>query len=178
MTMTETHEILDNPVTGERLRVLSSTDDVFAFELGLAPGAAVAGAHVHPFQRQTLRVVEGAMVSNIDGKRVALSTGEAVEIPAGTRHDQSNPHQAPARVVEEIRPAARMHDFFRVFFALARDGRTDRRGVPSPLVAAALFDEFRDSIRPAALGLRVLVAVLAPFARLLGRRALIRSYLV
>ena len=61
---------------------------------------------------------------------------------------------------------------------LARDGYTSRHGVPRPLVAAALFAEFSDSIAVASRVERLALAVLTPLARLLRRDRLIRRYLV
>lgn len=73
-------------------------------------------------------------------------------------------------MIEELHPAGRIHEFFRVLFRLARDGRTDAKGFPPPLLAAALFSEFKDTIRMAPLGTCVLLTVLAPIASVLGYR--------
>ena len=168
-------EILENPVTGETIRVLESSPEVFKMEFALRPHARVAGTHVHPGQDQRLSVEAGTLVCLVDGETKVVRAGESVLVPAGTRHDQANPHDVPVRAIEEYRPAGRIHDFFRVYFGMAREGLTDRKGVPSPLLAAALFAEFRDSVRPGPLGLRILIAVLSPLAALLGHRRRVRA---
>lgn len=171
-------ELLFNPRTTETLRVLTSTPEVFIIELSLSPRAAIAGLHVHPHQTQTISVVRGTLACHVDGQEVVLGPGASCAVPPGARHDQRNPGDEPAVAREEYRPAARMHDFFRVLFALARDGYTSRHGVPRPLVAAALFAEFSDSIAVASRVERLALAVLTPLARLLRRDRLIRRYLV
>jgi hypothetical protein len=93
------------------------------------------------------------------------------------RHFQWNPCDTEAVVVEEIRPAGRIHEFFEVLFGLARDGRTDANGYPPLVLSAAVFTEFRDAIRPAPLRLRLLFGVLGPIALALGYRRQIDDYL-
>lgn len=106
-----------------------------------------------------------------------MRAGQTTTIPVGARHFQWNPCDSEAVVIEEIRPAGRIHDFFKVLFGLARDGRTDVNGYPSLVLSAALFSEFKDSIRPAPLGLRLLIGVLGPIALALGYRRQVEKYL-
>ena len=47
-------EVITNPITGEVIRVLESTPDLFRFEFVLLPHGTVAGAHQHPYQQQTI----------------------------------------------------------------------------------------------------------------------------
>jgi mannose-6-phosphate isomerase-like protein (cupin superfamily) len=171
------HEILHNPATTETIRVLESTPERFTIDYSLKPHAHIAATHIHPFQRQRFSVTAGTLVCMVDGKRVTLKAGESVVLDPGAVHDQANPHDVEVQVIEEYQPAARMHDFFRVYFALARDGLTNAAGMPPLLLTAAVFHEFRDSIQPGPRVLRVLVSLLAPVARLFGRDRVIRRYL-
>lgn len=177
MTMTAQAELLINPCTTERLTVLASTPEVFRISFELAPGERIAGLHAHPNQAQTLEVVDGTLACQVGDERVVLGAGAHHIVKPGVVHDQANPGDVPVTVIEEYRPARRMHAFFRTLFALARDGYTTRRGRPYPLVAAALFTEFADSISVASRGERIALAILRPFARLFRRDRLIRAYL-
>lgn len=69
-----------------------------------------------------------------------------------------------------------MHEFFATLFNLAKDGKTNSKGYPSPLLGAALMSEFKDSIRPAPLPLRLLFGALAPLAEALGYKRLLKKY--
>jgi hypothetical protein len=113
----------------------------------------------------------------IHGEHRIVRADQTTTVPVGARHFQWNPCDSEAVVIEEIRPAGRIHDFFKVLFGLARDGRTDVNGYPSLVLSAALFSEFKDSIRPAPLGLRLLIGVLGPIALALGYRRQVEKYL-
>jgi quercetin dioxygenase-like cupin family protein len=169
-------EILENPVTGEALRVLESTPAVFKVQYSLRPHGEIAGAHFHPGMQQKITVLSGEMHLRIDGAHRVVRAGESAQIPAGAHHFQWNPCDSEVVAIEEIRPAGRLHEFFSVLFGLARDGKTDSQGRPSLLLSAALFTEFKDSIRHAPFGTRVLLDGLAPIASLLGHRRQVDRY--
>ena len=169
-------EVITNPVTGEVVRVLESTPEVFRFEFVLLPHGTVAAPHQHTVQ-QTIAARAGTLHCSVEGTHHVLEPGQAVVIAAGQTHDQWNPADTEVWAMEEFRPAARMHDFFRVLFGMARDGLTDEKGVPRPLLASALFAEFSDSIRPGRRFDRVLLAALRPLARLAGSHRVVQQYL-
>lgn len=170
-------EILSNPRTQEKITVLESNEEVFRITFELPPRAQIAGTHRHPLQTQTLSVVRGELVCRVGDRTVTIRPGESHDVAPGVLHDQANPGAEPVEVLEEYRPARRMHAFFRVLFALARDGHTTRTGVPYPLVGAALFAEFEDSITAGSWLERAALIALRPFAGLFGRDRLIRAYL-
>lgn len=171
------NETIHNPVTGETLRVLESNEDVFRVEFTIKPGGEIAGEHLHPFQDQSIFVLEGKLGCRIGETNHIMSAGAAKVIPAGTPHFQWNAHNGETRAVERFRPAGRAHDMFRVVFALARDGHTDSKEVPKPLIGAAFVSEFRDVLRPTSAKLRLLFGILGPLSRLLGYRRVIRRYI-
>lgn len=168
--------ILENPVTGEAFRVLESTPDVFKVQYSLRPHGEIAGAHFHPGKEQQITVLSGEMHLRINGAHRVVRAGESASVPAGAHHFQWNPSDAEVVAIEEIRPAGRLHEFFSVLFGLARDGKTDSQGRPSLFLAAAVFSEFRGSIRQASFGTRLLLDVLAPIASLLGYRRQLDRY--
>ena len=170
-------EILENPVTGEALRVLESTPSVFKVQYSLRPHGEIAGAHFHPGKGQQITVLSGEMHLRINGAHRVVRAGESASIPAGAHHFQWNPCDSEVTAIEEIRPAGRLHEFFCVLFGLARDGKTDSQGLPPLFLAAAIFSEFKDSIRQASFGTRVLLDVLAPISSLLGYRRQLDPYL-
>jgi hypothetical protein len=92
---------------------------------------------------------------------------QQVTVPSGEMHLRIN--GAP--------PDGRLHEFFSVLFGLARDGKTDSQGRPPLFLAAAVFSEFKGSIRQAPFGTRVLLALLAPIASLVGHRRQLDQYL-
>lgn len=170
-------EILDNPVTGESMRILESTAQSFKAQYTLKPHGEIPGEHFHPRKEQLVSVLSGEMHLRVEGEHRILRAGETTTLPVGARHFQWNPCDTEAVVIEEIRPAGRIHDFFKVLFGLARDGRTDPNGYPSLVLAAAVFTEFQDSIQPSPLGVRLVCRVLGPVALAMGCRRRIERYL-
>ncbi|MCW5890758.1 MAG: cupin domain-containing protein [bacterium] len=170
-------ELLENPVTGESMRVLVSTAQAFTAQYALRPHGEIPGEHRHPGKEQSVSVLSGELHLRVDGKHCIVRAGQSMTLPAGARHFQWNPCDDEAVVIEDIRPAGRIHDFFRVLFGLARDGRTDRNGYPSLLLAAALFAEFDDDVQPTAFGMRLVSSVLGPIALVAGYRRQIDEYL-
>ena len=177
MEITIEKETIYNPITGEKLLVLESTEEVFRMGFTIDPHSEIAGEHIHPFQQQTVVVTAGELHCRIDGINHVLRTGDSATVPAGGRHFQSNPTSAEARAIEEYRPAGRIHNMFRVLFTLAQEGKTNRKGVPHPLIGAAFIAEFKDTVRVSSFGLRLLFGLLAPVSRLLGYRRTIRGYI-
>lgn len=170
-------EILENPVTGESMRILESIPEAFRAQYSLRPHGEIPGEHLHPRKEQRISVLAGEMHVRTEGEHRVLRAGETAIIPPGARHFQWNPCDSEAVVIEELRPAGRIHDFFKALFGLARDGRTDEKGFPSLVLAAALFSEFRDTIRPASRGLRLVIRVLGPIALAAGHRRQVEKYL-
>ena len=58
-------QIIENPVSGERITFLRTARDTggerLEFELELTPDGHVPGAHVHPEQEERFEVLEGVM---------------------------------------------------------------------------------------------------------------------
>jgi hypothetical protein len=70
-----------------------------------------------------------------------------------------------------VRPALQFESLLETMFALAADGKTNRRGMPNPfrlaVIARAHFDTVRLPFPPATVQ-RLSLAIGAPLGRLLG----------
>jgi len=120
-----------------------------------------------------MRIVAGRLFARVAGEVRTLVPGEVLEIPAGTPHSVWTEAE-PATTIWRTMPALRTREFTRKLYDLAREGRTDARGVPGLLQVAVLATAYRDVIgfpRPPAPVQRVVFGILAPIGRLLGRRA-------
>ena len=171
--------LYENPVTGERgvVRVApqEANGHLLVVDLYLRPGGAVAGEHVHPVITEAFTVVRGRLAVRHAGRELAADPGTRVEVRPGEAHDFWNAADEEVRLLVEVRPGERLEQLIRQLFLTAQDGRTDARGRPRPLHAAVLAREFGDTIRftsPPRLVQRALSGLLAPVARVAGRRAL------
>jgi mannose-6-phosphate isomerase-like protein (cupin superfamily) len=170
--------VFQNDVTGERAIVLEGAEDsadgrIVAY-LGVRPGGAVAGEHIHPSITERFKVVSGELCVSINGAESILGPGDEVTVEPGTPHDWWNAGDQEAQVVVDVDPGARFELMLTTTFGLANDGLTDDRGMPHLLQLAVIADEFRDVIvftdppRPVQ---RLLFGVVAPLGRRLGYRA-------
>jgi mannose-6-phosphate isomerase-like protein (cupin superfamily) len=145
--MAVSRQVLDNPVSGERItfrKTAADTDgELLAIDLELSPDGHVPGAHVHPAQEERFEVVKGTMTFRKGLRIITASAGDTVVVPAGTVHRFENGGNTPAHVRVEVRPALRMEELFETAVALARDGRTTAGGMPHPLGPRAVHARVR-----------------------------------
>ena len=149
--MAKSGDILEHPVTGERLvwrKVARDTGGkLLQADLYVAPGGFVAAEHVHPMQEERFEVLAGVLRLHIDGKEKTMRTGEIEVVPAGRPHVWWNGGQEELHVLGEFRPALRTEMFFETYFGWARDGKTNRKGLPNPLRLAVLMDAYQVELR-------------------------------
>jgi quercetin dioxygenase-like cupin family protein len=182
-SMSKAGQVIENPVTGERVVVRVGTEDsreeLLVTDLYVRPGGAVAGEHVHPVIHESFTVVRGRVGFLLDGREAVAGSGKRLHIPPGMVHDWWNAGEEEAHVVVEIRPGARFEEMIVNLFGLAQDGKTNAKGMPNLLQTALFAREFEDVLyftRPPRAFQKVLFAVLAPIARLLGYRGSYPEY--
>ncbi len=173
--MIRTGDILDNPVTGETIHFVKTSADTggayVLIDVLVQPSGFVAAAHVHPYQTEVFEILEGEITFKAGGKTFTAAAGEVVEVTPGMSHKFWNAGDAPARFRCEVRPALQFEQLIETMFALAADGKTNRKGMPNPfrlaVIAKAHFADVRLPFPPAWLQ-RAGLATGAPLGRLLG----------
>jgi mannose-6-phosphate isomerase-like protein (cupin superfamily) len=168
-------DVLENPVTGERIvfrRTSAETNgEAVVFETFVRPNGFVAAAHVHPAQEERFEIISGRLGLEIGGKEVIAEPDETLTIPAGTPHRFWNAGEDEARFRCHVRPALQFEQLLETMFALAADGKTNKRGMPNLLrlavIARAHFNVVRLPFPPAFVQ-RLGLALGAPLGRLLG----------
>jgi quercetin dioxygenase-like cupin family protein len=167
-------QIIDNPVSGERiefLRTAADTDgELLEFELELAADGRVPGAHVHPEQEERFHVLEGTMKFRLGMRTIVAEAGESVVVPAGRVHKFSNGGDGPARVRVQVEPALDMEDLLATTAELAHEGNVLRSGMPKPLHLALFVKRFRREVRAPFPPAAMVHAALAPLAALARQR--------
>ena len=159
------------------LRVARSAADtggeLLELEATYGPGSVEPLEHFHPRQDEHFEILAGTMEARIDGASRTLTTGDELDIPAGTVHAMWNGGTDTARVLWQTRPALRTEEFLRLVGRLAQEGKLTARGARDPLMGAAAMNEYRAEFRPAkppAAVQAVAFPTLAAVARVLGRR--------
>jgi quercetin dioxygenase-like cupin family protein len=169
-----------NPATRERFvwrHTAASTGGEFAeVDLFLDEGATV-DPHIHPQQREDFRIEAGKLQLCVGKEEHTLAVGDEHSVEARAVHAWRNVGPGTAHVVIRFTPAMRSEDFFETFCGLARDGKVNKKGLPSsPLQMAVLFHEFRHEIASPAPARYIVGPVVALLARLGTRKGLRSRY--
>jgi quercetin dioxygenase-like cupin family protein len=174
-TVIRAGETIENPVTGERL-VFRKTSaetkgEAVVLECFIRPAGFVAAAHVHPSQEERFEVLKGEVGFKLDGEEIVARAGDRINVPAGTRHRFWNASEEEAHFVCEVRPALQFEQLIETMYALAADGKTNRKGMPNPLRLAVIARHHFQDVRlpfPPAWMQRLGLALGAPLGRLVG----------
>jgi hypothetical protein len=116
-------------------------------------------------------VLRGTVGFTLGRKKVVAGPGERLTVPAGTTHKFWNAGDGVAHFVCEIRPVLQFEQLLETMFALAADGKTNRKGMPNLLRLAVIAREHFDTVRlpfPPAVMQRAGLALGAPLGRLAG----------
>jgi quercetin dioxygenase-like cupin family protein len=144
-------DTLVNSATGEELTFLqtaASTNGEYVEVVAVVqPGGAVAAAHVHPKQSETFTAIEGTLDLRVGKQRIRLTQGESATVEAGTAHKFWNAGDEPIMFHCTISPALQFESLIESMFGLARDGKTNKKGMPNPVRMAVIARAHRDVIR-------------------------------
>ena len=168
-------DAIENPVTGERI-VFHKTSretngEAVVIEAFVQPTGFVAAAHVHPHQDERFQILRGTVGFRLGKQRLTLGAGERLTVAAGTPHAFWNAGDEEAHFVCEVRPALQFEQLLETMFALASDGKTNRKGLPNPLRLAVVARHHFEDVRlpfPPAWMQRAGLALGAPVGRLVG----------
>ena len=176
--MIQAGDTIHNPITGERVTFLKTAAETkgesVLIEVTVEPTGFVAAPHVHPKQTERFTILEGELTFWTGRETFTAGAGESVIVPAGTPHKFWNPADVEARFVCDVTPALGFAELLDTMFALARDGKTNRKGLPNPLRMAVIARAFKDVVRlpfPPAWMQDCGLAVGAPLGHLMGYRA-------
>jgi quercetin dioxygenase-like cupin family protein len=182
--MSKAGDVFENPVTGEfgyvRVGTQETNGALLVSDLRVRPGGAVLGAHVHPTIDERFTVLKGKIGYMRGDQKGVLQAGDSADLPRGIPHDWWNAGDEEARVIVEVRPAARFEQMVTTLFILAHEGKTNRKGVPNPLQMAVIAQEFADVVQflnPPPWLQRVLFGLMAPLGRLAGYKAIYPHHL-
>ena len=163
--MAHRRDVIENPVTGERITFLQTSRDTGGESLqlnwSLEPDGSLPGAHTHPHQQECFEVLSGTLGVRVGRRKYRLGAGGVMMVPAGAVHTLDT------------------ESVLQTIFGLARDGKVSKRGAPGLLQIIALLDEYEDELGIPWVPKRVqhaIVSRLAPLARGRGYRGRYPEY--
>lgn len=176
----EQRPVFTNPATNERSVLLTDpreqAEQALVSHLFVAPGGRVVAPHLHPTVEERFLILAGQVGFLIDGKESTLGPGEGATVPPGVIHDWWQVGDEEAQALVEVKPGVRFGEMAATLFGLAREGKVNPKGMPSPLQLAVLGHEYRDIVvftKPPPAVTRV---VLPPLAWLGRRRGYLPTY--
>jgi quercetin dioxygenase-like cupin family protein len=134
-----------NPVQKDYVTFLKTSSDTDGastlVEVELAPGGGV-GIHFHKTYREIFNCLEGTLGVQLGSVVSRLRPGESATALPNVNHRFFNDSNTVCRFRVELQPASRgFEESLQVAYGLARDGKTNRKGLPSSTLALAwLFD--------------------------------------
>ena len=175
--MIKTGDVIENPITGEKMEFLQTAEDtggaLLQLMLTVKPGGFVAAPHIHPKQEERFMVKSGTIRLQVDGDERLLSAGQEGRVSPGTPHVWWNGGADELKALVEFRPALRTQDTLSTIFALARDGKTNKMGVPNLLQIAVTVRKYGGNMylaKPPIFVQKLLFVSIAWIGRLLGYR--------
>ena len=88
-------DIIENPVTGERIEFLRTArqtgGELVEIEVTVQPNGFVAAAHVHPKQDERFEILEGEIEFKLEKQTVTARPGDVVLVAAGRRTSSTTP---------------------------------------------------------------------------------------
>lgn len=182
MAMAKAGDIIENPITGERILFTKTSEDTngqyLEMEIFVRPGGFVAAEHIHTAEDETFEVLSGTVAMSVEGRKTAGTSGFKHTVKAGTPHIWVNDGSDELQVRVTLSPAHEMERFFEVLFGLAADGKANDQGLPNMIHLALLGIRHRMWLAgPPIAAQRALFHMLKPIGILLGYTKLHRKYI-
>ncbi len=176
--MVKRDDVIENPITGEKMEFLQTSEDtdgsLLQLILTVKPNGFVATPHIHPIQEERFMVKTGTLRLRIGDDESLLSSGQEGLVPRGIPHVWWNGGADEMKALVEFRPALHTEDFFSALFALARAGRTNRMGMPNLLQIAVMNRKYQHEVylaKPSIAVQKILFRSIAWIGLLLGYQA-------
>ena len=131
------------------LQTSAETNGAFTLveiELGKSEGPPL---HYHKTFAEKFEVKEGVLYLQVKKEHKVLQVGESFTVPAGTPHRFYNQSNETVRFHITFQPGhAGMENFIKIFYGLAEDGLTDKKGKPKNFSHLAVALIMSDSNAP------------------------------
>ncbi len=176
--MVQSGEAITNVRTGQRMvfrktgRETNGT--LLEIECFNPPSGVKEPEHIHPVQESICEVISGKLHFQVNGKMRIVLPGEVIIIPAGIPHYFWNGGDTEAHHIQRFKPSLKIDTFFRTYFALAREDKLNKKGLPNLFLISLVSLNHQNEIRlvkpPWALQ-KIIFSLLAPIGKLLGYKA-------
>jgi mannose-6-phosphate isomerase-like protein (cupin superfamily) len=173
--MIKAGDTIINIRTGQRMTFLQTWLETNGMFLQIECESPVSNTrehlHLHPYQENRFQIVSGELTFSIDGTIHKASEGTTLSVPKNVLHEFWNEGNVSAVYIQEFFPALKIDQLFETFFALARDGKLNKKGKPNIFRASVIMLHFQNELRLAQYNWtlqKIVFTLLAPIGKLLG----------
>ena len=175
MKMAKRGKIIENPITGERMEFIQTSEDteggLLQLMLTVKPKGYIGVPHVHPYQEERLVVKSGSLLLKLGDDVCLLTAGHEGVIARGIPHLWWNSGSDDLKTLVEFRPALQIENYFSSILALAQAGKLNQKGLPNLLQIAVMNRKYWYEIyltRPSIAVQKAFYRSIAWIGRLLG----------
>jgi len=158
-----------NPALNDTATFIKTSEEtngeytLIEIDLGKSDGPPL---HYHKAFSEQFQVQEGVLYIQIGKGKQTLNVGESVTVPAGTPHRFYNKTNDKVKFHITLKPGhTGMENFIKIFYGLASDGLTDKKGKPKDFAHLAVALIISDSNAPGWMSL------ISPIIRGVAKRA-------
>ena len=170
-----------NPVQRDTvifLKTSSETKGEYTLvDVELAAGGSV-GLHYHKTYSEKFIVLKGTLGVILNRDELKIAEGQSATAHKNVLHRFYNPTDQPVRFQVELRPASPGFErSLQVAYGLARDGKTNSKGIPLNIFNVAMLLEMSESKLPGAYtAFEFVLLALAKLGRALGMHKKLHRY--
>ena len=172
---------ITNPINGETVTFIKTARETggayILVEVELSPGGGV-GMHYHTAFTEHFEAVEGRLGIQSGGQTLFLKPGETADVPLRVRHRFFNPSaDQKIRFRTTISPARQFEEMLRIIYGLARDGKTNDKGMPNIWHMSIVFQKGESYMPNMPIRFQKAVfGLIAKIARLMGKHKELYPY--
>ncbi|WP_395078099.1 cupin domain-containing protein [Flavobacterium sp.] len=178
--MARTNQFIKNNTFGDEVKFLVTSEDsqgkLLKAELLVKPGGGEPPSHYHPIQSETFTITSGEMNLIHNGKEIILKAGQSYTVPPNTPHKFWNGSKADAVAIVELKPALKTEFFLETLYALDKQGKTNKEGLPNLLQFSAILNETYGEffvVGPPIFAQKFIAKVVGWFAKTIGYKGYI-----
>jgi len=141
-----------NPIVKDRVTFVetakSSHGKITCIEVELTPSGGNE-LHFHNNFIETFEVLEGVLTMKLDPDIFKLKKGEVKSVPRNQLHYFKNTSTEAVRFLVKIEPGNQNFEaFLAIMYGLARDGLTNRKGIPKSLWHIGVISAISETYPP------------------------------
>ncbi|HEX8918304.1 MAG TPA: cupin domain-containing protein [Chloroflexota bacterium] len=145
-------QVLKNPVTGETITILETSEQTggekLVFDCRVTPGGSPLPPHVHSTQEERFEVWSGELGVMLGGKKQVLRAGDRIALPAGVKHQWWVAGEEEVQFRVEVSPPRNLEATLEAVCGMAQAGKLNKKAMPRNPFLLANLGRFSETYIP------------------------------